>query len=69
MSEMPNFPPAVKLTSGWIRFSKRTMYNLEIRIYFWKKSHDLVDLIIDQIHLSKCIPANSSHVNKFVNNA
>ena len=43
MSEMPTFPPAIKLTSGWNRFSKRTMYSLQIRIYFWKKSHDLVD--------------------------
>ena len=53
---MPTFLPAIKLTFGWNRFGKRTMYNLQIRIYFYKKSHDQVDKIIDQLQLSKCIP-------------
>ena len=48
---------AIKLKFG---FGKRTMYNLQTRIQFQKKSssssNDQVDKIINQIHLSKCTP-------------
>ena len=51
---------AIKLKFGGNRFGKRTMYNLQTRIQFQKKSssssNDQVDKIIDQLHLSKCIP-------------
>ena len=50
---MPTFPPAIKLTIGQTRFGKRTVYNLQNRIYFQKKLHDQVDKMIDQLHLSK----------------
>ena len=53
---MLTLPPAAKLTFEWKLFGKRTMYNLQIHIYFQKKSRDQVDKIIDQLHLSKCIP-------------
>ena len=47
---------AIKLTFGRNRSGKRTVYNLQTRIYFQKKLSDQVDKIIDQLHLSKCIP-------------
>ena len=43
---------ALKLKLGQDKFGKRTMYNLQTRINFRKKSHDQVDKIIDQLQLS-----------------
>ena len=43
---------ALKLKFRQDKFGKRTMYNLQTRINFQKKSHDQVDKIIDQLQLS-----------------
>ena len=50
------FTQTIKLIFGCNRFGKRTVYNLQTRIHFLKKTRDLVDKITDQLHLSKCIP-------------
>ena len=44
---MSTFTAAIKLTFGWNRFGKKTEYNLQTRIHFYKKSRDQVDKIID----------------------
>ena len=51
--EMSTFMPAIKLTFVCNGFGKRTVYNLQARINFYKKSCDQVDKVIDQYHLSK----------------
>ena len=37
------------LTFGRNKFDKRTVQNLQTRIYFYKKSRNQVDKIIDQL--------------------
>ena len=44
------------MTFGRNKFGKRKAKNLKTRIYFLKKSRDQVDIIIDQLQLSKSIP-------------
>ena len=50
---MSIFKKAIKLTFGRNKFGKRTVQNLLTRKYFWKKSRDQIDKIIDRLYLQK----------------
>ena len=53
---MSNFTPVLMSILGRKKFGERTVRNLQTRIHLLKNSQDQVVSIIDQFHLSKCIP-------------